>query len=145
MQEHRPEHQYTGCPKSHKTHRHPKTHYWTLHCMPERRNPAPPTRTLMQASLARKPWQTNRPTRSTGRNLHNKEEPQITRIQKGHPKHSNLNKMKRQRNSQLVKEHEKCPPNQTKEEEIGNLPEKDFRIMIIKTIQSWKQNGVTDK
>ena len=44
--------------------------------------------------------------------------------------------MKRQRNTQKVKEHEKCPPSQTKEEEIGNLPEKEFRIMIIKTIQN---------
>ena len=43
--------------------------------------------------------------------------------------------MKRQRNTQQVKEHEKCPPSQTKEEEIGNLPEKEFRIMIIKIIQ----------
>ena len=68
------------------------------------------------------------------RNLHNKKEPQTTRIQKGHPKPSNLNKMKRQINSQKVKEHEKCPPSQTKEEEIGNLPEKEFRIMIIKMI-----------
>ena len=32
--------------------------------------------------------------------------------------------MKRQRNIQQVKEQDKCPPNQTKEEEIGNLPEK---------------------
>ena len=38
--------------------------------------------------------------------------------------------------SQQVKEHEKCPPNQTKEEEVGNLPEKEFRIMIIKMIQN---------
>ena len=44
--------------------------------------------------------------------------------------------MKRQRNTQQVKEHEICPPSQTKEEEIGNLPEKEFRIMIIKMIQS---------
>ena len=44
--------------------------------------------------------------------------------------------MKRQRNTQQVKQHEKCPPNQTKEEEIGNLPEKEFRIMIIKMIQN---------
>ena len=43
--------------------------------------------------------------------------------------------MKRQRNTQ-VKKHEKCPPNQTKEEETGNLPEKEFRIMIIKMIQN---------
>ena len=44
--------------------------------------------------------------------------------------------MKRQRNTQQVKELEKCPPNQTKEEEIGNLSEKEFRIMIIKMIQN---------
>ena len=57
-------------------------------------------------------------------------------MQKAHSRHINLNKMKRQRNIQQVKEHEKCPPNQTKEEEIGNLPEKQFRIMIIKIIQN---------
>ena len=44
--------------------------------------------------------------------------------------------MKRHRNTQQVKAHEKCPPNQTKEEEKGNLPEKEFRIMIIKMIQN---------
>ena len=44
--------------------------------------------------------------------------------------------MKRQRNTQQVKEQEKCPPNQTKEEEIRNLPEKEFRIMIVKMIQN---------
>ena len=135
-QEHSPEHQHTGCPKSHQTHTHLKTHYWTLHCTPERRNSAPPTRTLTQTSLIRKPWQATWPTPPTGRNLHNKEEPQTARIQKGHPKHTNLNKMKRQRNTQQVKKYEKCPTNQTKEEEIGNLPEKEFRIVIIKIIQN---------
>ena len=70
------------------------------------------------------------------RNLHNKEEPQTARIHKGHPKHSNINKMKRQRNTQQVKEQDKCPPNQTKEEEIGNLPDKEFRIMIVKMMQN---------
>ena len=44
--------------------------------------------------------------------------------------------MKRQRNTQQVKEQDKCPPNQTKEEEIGNLPDKEFRIMIVKLIQN---------
>ena len=44
--------------------------------------------------------------------------------------------MKRQRNIQQVKEHDKCPPNQTKEKEIGSLPKKEFRIMIIKMIQN---------
>ena len=72
------------------------------------------------------------------RNLHNKEESQTARIQKGHPKHSNLNKMKRQRNIQQVKEHDKSPQNQTKKEEIGSLNEKEFRIMIVKMIQNFE-------
>ena len=75
-------------------------------------------------------------TPPTGRNLCNKQGPQTSSIQKGHPKHSNLNKMKRQRNIQQVKEHDKCPPNQTKEVEIGTLPEKEFRIIIVKMIQN---------
>jgi len=70
------------------------------------------------------------------RNLHKKEEPPTARIQKGHPKHSNINKMKSQRKTQQVKEQDKCPPNQTKEEEIGNLPDKEFQIMIVKMIQN---------
>ena len=44
--------------------------------------------------------------------------------------------MKRQRNTQQVKEQDKCPPNQTKEEEIGNLPDKEFQIMVVKMIQN---------
>ena len=44
--------------------------------------------------------------------------------------------MKRQRNIQQVKEHNKCPPNQTKEGKIWSLPEKEFRIMIVKMIQN---------
>ena len=44
--------------------------------------------------------------------------------------------MKRQRNAQQVKEQDKCPPNQTKEEEIGSLPDKEFRITIVKMNQN---------
>ena len=102
---------------------------------PEGRNPAPPTRTPTQASLTSKPPQDKHTAPLTGRNLHNKKEPQNTRIQKGHPKHSNLNKMKRQRKTQQVKEHEKFPPSQTKEVEIvnGNLPENlKFCYIILK-------------
>ena len=44
--------------------------------------------------------------------------------------------MKRQSNTQQVKEQDKCPPNQKKEEEIGNLPDKEFQIMIMKIIQN---------
>ena len=72
------------------------------------------------------------------RNLHNKEEPQTDRIWKGHPKHSNINKMKKQRNTQQVKEWDKCPPNRTKEEEIGSLPDKKFRKMIVQKIQNFE-------
>ena len=46
--------------------------------------------------------------------------------------------MKRQRNTQQVEEQDKCPPNQTKEEERGNLHDKEFRIMILKMIQNLK-------
>ena len=38
---------------------------------------------------------------------------------------------------------DKFPPNQSKEEDIGSLPEKEFRIMIVKMIQNL-ENGVTD-
>ena len=81
-EEHSPECQYTGCPKSHQIHWHLITHYWTLHCTPKRRNPAPPTRTPTQvslhrkpwqATLSRKPWQATRKTPPTARKLHNKE------------------------------------------------------------------------
>ena len=52
----------------------------------------------------------------------------------GHPRHRDLNKKKRQRNIHQVKEHDKCPPNQIKEEEMGSLPEKEFRLMIVKKV-----------
>ena len=71
-QEHSPELQYTGCPKSLQIHWHPITHYWTFHCTLERRNPAPPTRTPTQASLTKKPWQATGRTPPTVRKLHNK-------------------------------------------------------------------------
>ena len=51
-------------------------------------------------------------------------EPQTSTLQKGYPKHSNLNKMKMKRNIQQVKERYKNPPNQAKEEEIPSLTEK---------------------
>ena len=35
-----------------------------------------------------------------------------------------------------MKEHDKCPVNQTKEEETGSLHEKEFRIMIVQMIQN---------
>ena len=46
--------------------------------------------------------------------------------------------MKRQRNMQQINEHDKCPLNQTKEEEKRSLPEKEFRIMIVKMTQNFE-------
>ena len=37
---------------------------------------------------------------------------------------------------QQMKEQSKNPPDQTNEEETGNLPEKEFRVMIVKMIQN---------
>ena len=109
---------------------------WTLHCTPERGNPAPPTRTLTQASLTKKPWQATDTTPPTARKLHNKENSTNCQNTERPPKCSNIKKMKRQRNTQQVKEQDKYPPNQTKEEEIGNLPDIEFWIMIVKMIQN---------
>ena len=36
-----------------------------------------------------------------------------------------------------MKEQSKNPPDQTNEEETGSLPEKEFRVMIVKMIH-WK-------
>ena len=35
-----------------------------------------------------------------------------------------------------MKEQDKNPSDQTNEEEIGSLPEKEFRVMIVKMIQN---------
>ena len=43
--------------------------------------------------------------------------------------------MKRQRTMQQMKEQGKTPEKQLNEMEIGNLPKKEFRIMIVKMIQ----------
>ena len=43
--------------------------------------------------------------------------------------------MKRQRTLCQIKEQDKTPEKQLNEVEIGNLPEKEFRIMIVKMIQ----------
>ena len=46
--------------------------------------------------------------------------------------------MKRQRNAAQMKEQTSNAQVQISEEEIGKLPEKDFRIMIVKMIQTLK-------
>ena len=44
--------------------------------------------------------------------------------------------MVRQRNMQQMKEQSKNPPDKTNEEEIGSLPEKEFRVIVAKMIQN---------
>ena len=49
--------------------------------------------------------------------------------------HRKTDKMKRQRAMYQNKEQDKTPEKQLNEVETGNLPEKEFRIMIVKMIQ----------
>ena len=56
-------------------------------------------------------------------------------VKRRDPKRSKLSKMGRQRNMQQMKEKGKNPSDQTNEEEISSLPEKEFRVMIGKMIQ----------
>ena len=44
--------------------------------------------------------------------------------------------MRRNRNAQQIKEQDKNQQDQTNEEEIGSLPEKEFREMIVNMIQN---------
>ena len=58
---------------------------------------------------------------------------------KGDLKHNNLkkkNKMKRQENTAQMKEQTRNTEVQINEKEIGKLPEKEFRIMIVKMIKN---------
>ena len=58
-------------------------------------------------------------------------------MDKGDFKHNKLNKiMKRQRNTVQITEQPRNTQVQINEEEIGKLPEKEFRIMIVKIIQN---------
>ena len=58
---------------------------------------------------------------------------ETTKLQpvKRRPKHIKLSKMRRHRNTQQMKEQGKNPPDQINEEEIGSLPEKEFRSKML--------------
>ena len=105
-------------------------------CPPERKDPASYTRTQALVPSTRKPTQPTEPTLATGGRHHKQRKLRTCSLQKGDPKHSKLSKMRRQRNTQQMKEKGKNPPHQTNEEEIGSLPEKEFRIIIVKMIQN---------
>ena len=76
------------------------------------------------------------PTLTTGGRHQKQQEIQTCSLWKGDPRHSKLSKMRRQRNTQQMKEQGKNPSDQTHEEEVGSLPEKEFRVMIINMIQN---------
>ena len=119
-----------------RNHRRLITHYWTLHCTPERRNPAPPTRTPTQASLTKKPWQATDTTPPTVRKLHNKENSTNCQNTERLPQTQQYKQDEEIEDTQQVKKQDKCPTNQTKEEEIWNLPNKEFLLIIVKMIQN---------
>ena len=109
----------------------------TWSCPPERQDPASYTEQQAPVPSTRKPTQPTEPTLATGDRHQKQQELRICSLWKGDPKHSKWSKMRRQRNTQHIKEQGKNPPNQTNEEEIGSLPEKEFRIMIVKMIQKF--------
>ena len=49
--------------------------------------------------------------------------------------HSQIDKMKWQRAMYQMKEKDKTPEKQLNEMEIGNISEKEFRMMIVKMVQ----------
>ena len=90
---------------------------------PERQDPASSTRTQPPVPSTRKPTQPTEPTLATGGRHQKQRELRTCSLRKGDPKHSKLSKMRRQRNTQQMKEQGKNPPDQTNEQ-IGSLPEK---------------------
>ena len=106
-------------------------------CPPARQDPASSTRTQAPVSSTTKPTQPTEPTLPTGGRHQKQQELRTCSLRKGDPKHSKLSKIKRERNTQQMKEQGKNLPDQTNEEEIGSLPEKEFRVMIVKIIQNF--------
>ena len=105
---------------------------WT--CPTERQDPASSTRTQVPVPSTRNHTQPTEPTLATKGRHQKQRELRTFSLRKGDPKHSKLSKMRRQRNKQQMKEQGKNPPDLTNEEEIESLPEKEFRIMIVKMI-----------
>ena len=99
-------------------------------------NPVSSTRKQAPIPFTRKPTQPTELTLPTGGRHQKQWELWTCSLRKGDPKHSKWSKMRRQRNTQHMKEKGKNPPEQTNEQEIGSLPEKEFRVMIVKMTQN---------
>ena len=143
-QEHTPELQYTGSSKLFQNHWRLITHYWSLHCTPER-NPAPPTRTPTQDSLTKKTWQAIDTPPPTVKKLRNKENSTNSQIIERPPQTQQYNQ------DEDAEEH---PPGKgtgemsTKTNKGGKDRESTWeRIPNIDSEndpKSWNQNGITD-
>ena len=86
--------------------------------------------------LHQETYTTHWPTLATGSRHQKQRELWTCSPREGDPKHSKVCKVRRQRNTHQMKKQGKNPPDQTNEEEIGSLPEKEFRVMIVKMIQN---------
>ena len=127
-------------------HRHLITHYWTLHCTPERRNPALHTRTPTQASLTKKPWQATGTTPPTARKLHNKENSTNSQITERPPQMQQYNQDEKTEEYLACKGTGEMPtkPNKRgrdRESTWERIPNNDSE----NDPKSWNQNGITDK
>ena len=92
-------------------------------------------------NLFTKQKQTNRhrkQTRPEGRQQ-KQEELQFCSLWNENHIHRKTDKMKRQRTMYQMKEQDKTPEKQLNEVEMGNLSEKEFRIMIVKMIQDLRK------
>ena len=103
-------------------------------CPPKRQYPASSTRIQAPVPSTRKPTQPTEPNLPSG-GRHQKKQGTPS-VRKGDPQHGNLSKVRRQRNIKQMKEQSKNPRDQTNEEEIGSLPEKEFTVMIVKMTQN---------
>ena len=75
-------------------------------------------------------------THPLGGKYQKQEELQSCGLQKGDHKHRELDKMRCQRNMFQKKVQDKNPEEILSEVEMSNLPEKEFRVMIVKMIQN---------
>ena len=145
-QKHTPELQYIGGSKLVQNHWRLITHYWTLHCTSERRNPAPPTTTPTQASLTKKPWQATDTTPPTVRKLRNKENTTNSQNIERPPQTQQYNQEEETEEYSAGKGTGEMP---TKPNKRGRDRESTWeRIPNIDSEndpKSWNQNGIRDK
>lgn len=126
-QEHSPTYQQTGCLSCTKltdTPKHPSDMALPIR---GKKNSALPTRAQASTPPTRRPAQAPGPASLT--------RGQTAEAKRTATLHSRLDKIKWQRNMLQTKEQDKNLQEQLNEEEIANLSEKVFRLMIIKIIQ----------